>query len=90
MVGRNVVRAVMRGNCVVCGKSSPLRCSGCKVTGFCSVECQKKAWKDHKGVCASIARNIGGRLSMKQASGDGKVEYVADLKSPLRAATWSE
>ncbi|KAK7034713.1 hypothetical protein VNI00_012120 [Paramarasmius palmivorus] len=27
------------------------RCSGCKVTSYCSRECQKRAWSGHKGQC---------------------------------------
>jgi len=72
-----LMRATLRGNCMVCGKKSPLRCQGCKVVGFCSVECQRKGWKDHKGTCASIARTFGGSMSTKsQTSADGTVEYV--------------
>ena len=54
-----VLRSMMRRNCMVCGTASPLKCQGCKVVGFCSVECQKKGWKVHKETCASLAQSLG-------------------------------
>lgn len=33
------------------------RCSGCTITRYCSVECQRLDWKHHKdGVCKSLAQ----------------------------------
>jgi hypothetical protein len=31
-------------------------CSACKMARFCSKECQKQAWKEHKLVCKSLTR----------------------------------
>jgi len=42
------------GNCYVLGSSltQPLRvCGGCRNEKYCSTECQKLAWKDHKAAC---------------------------------------
>lgn len=37
------------------GKKLPrLRCAGCGAQHYCSVECQKKAWKEHKMVCKEL------------------------------------
>jgi hypothetical protein len=41
--------------CRVCGQRQGKlkRCSLCHVTCYCSAECQKKDWKEHKVVCRS-------------------------------------
>jgi hypothetical protein len=38
-------------SCVVCGIHNSKLCSRCKKTYFCSPECQKSAWPEHKKVC---------------------------------------
>lgn len=37
-------------------RSSLLYCTGCKITHYCSAECQKVNWKHHKIQCASMAK----------------------------------
>ena len=38
--------------CVQCGKAGAEKtCSACKVESYCSIDCQKKAWKLHKPLC---------------------------------------
>jgi len=39
------------GSCDVCRKPTTTRCSGCAQIYYCSVEHQKKSWKDHKPKC---------------------------------------
>ena len=48
--------------CDACGNSQSLlseklkKCQGCKVTFYCSKDCQKMAWKAHKKVCANLSK----------------------------------
>lgn len=35
----------------ICGKLTTSICGRCKAAGYCSVECQKKNWPMHKGIC---------------------------------------
>lgn len=37
--------------CSVCGKEATTKCSICKKAYYCSKECQKNAWPQHKPVC---------------------------------------
>src|SRR5689334_22981369 len=41
---------MQRENCI-CGKLSTNYCGGCKGKRYCSVECQKQDWKNHKKEC---------------------------------------
>lgn len=38
-------------SCSVCGKTDAKLCSRCKKSYFCSQECQKRAWPQHKKAC---------------------------------------
>ena len=37
--------------CVVCGKKSQFKCSQCAVEKYCSRNCQKSHWNQHKSIC---------------------------------------
>jgi hypothetical protein len=37
--------------CSMCEKETETKCSRCKEKRYCSVECQKKDWKEHKKTC---------------------------------------
>ncbi len=41
--------------CWGCDNEGKLVCSRCKTARFCSAECQKKAWKQHKPDCNKIS-----------------------------------
>lgn len=51
--------------CDVCEKSGEMhRCGGCKCAIYCSVECQKQDWKNHKNLCGDLAElRVRGRLT---------------------------
>jgi len=40
--------------CNVCGSKSKTKCSACLQVFYCSKECQKKDWPNHKSRCASF------------------------------------
>ena len=49
------VKILTYKNCVLCGKPSAKKCSGCKeqVVRYCSHECQKRDWSSHRAHCES-------------------------------------
>ena len=55
--GEDEFRWYMR-KCNVCGltqKQKKLKkCGSCKCVFYCSLECQKRDWKDHKKVCKTL------------------------------------
>ena len=40
-------------NCGQCSRPSKTKCSRCKLTYYCGVDCQKKDWSAHKKFCKS-------------------------------------
>ena len=47
------VKKNMTNQCKVCGKQDAKKCGKCRRVFYCSVQCQRKDWKYHKGVCNS-------------------------------------
>eukprot|EP00536_Pseudo-nitzschia_multiseries_P009717 jgi/Psemu1/288637/fgenesh1_pg.279_\ len=39
--------------CQVCQKEASKKCSRCSLAWYCTVECQRTDWKQHKSVCNS-------------------------------------
>ena len=55
---RKISIAFKKVTCSVCGSPGPGRlkiCSRCKSVHYCSRDCQKKDWKQHKGYCKFLA-----------------------------------
>lgn len=46
-----------RRSCWNCGKLAESRCTGCRVANYCSGDCQKKHWKEHKDECARLKKS---------------------------------
>lgn len=44
--------------CNKCAEVSKLRCSKCKNVKYCSTECQKADWKNHKKKCTLIVKDL--------------------------------
>ncbi len=42
--------------CVICGERSNRYCAQCKASYYCSSECQRVDWKDHKNECVLMRR----------------------------------
>lgn len=40
--------------CFTCGAMCTEKCGGCGIPSYCSVECQKAHWLEHKVVCQAI------------------------------------
>ena len=59
---KKVVMRAPRRICVVCSKTTSLRCSTCKVTFYCSVECRDVDWTSHAKECSSYLQEEGSLL----------------------------
>jgi hypothetical protein len=45
--------------CASCKKPSVSKCTNCRDVFYCSKECQKRHWKEHKFSCKSLPYKIG-------------------------------
>ena len=64
-------KSTMKFRCLVCGKPTLNRCSGCHEAFYCCKEHQKKHWPAHRATCLNsrIARGKG--LALK----NGKITF---------------
>ena len=52
-VQRRLRKETVKGSrkCETCGKTTSIKCQGCKEVYYCDEECQKANWKKHKKKC---------------------------------------
>ena len=64
--------------CNSCGLIKPetFRCSGCKAIRYCSKECQKDDWLEHKDFCKSLRTSSNGNLV-------SVAQNIAELNVPI-------
>ncbi|KYK65098.1 MYND finger domain-containing protein, partial [Toxoplasma gondii TgCatPRC2] len=41
--------------CRTCGRHADQRCAKCKVTWYCTRECQIHDWRNHKEICRAVS-----------------------------------
>jgi hypothetical protein len=74
---KNLLTCNNMNKCNVCQKPSKSQCAKCHQTYYCSKECQKKNWKDHKKSCGepSIQQSIADR-TIKNLSSSSSSDNV--------------
>ncbi|KAF7306000.1 hypothetical protein HMN09_00754500 [Mycena chlorophos] len=76
--------------CAACGKDGALRCSGCRITHYCGVDCQGKAWKSHKAKCAATPKWYDDdkyRICQDGVKHEGRLELIT-WDTPERGLGW--
>ena len=54
---------IHRCNC--CGRSATKECSGCGLEVYCSVDCQKEAWPEHRDNCDNEVQSVEARFGRR-------------------------
>mmetsp|Transcript_36632 Transcript_36632/g.81528 ORF Transcript_36632/g.81528 Transcript_36632/m.81528 type:complete len:499 (-) Transcript_36632:621-2117(-) len=65
--------------CLVCGQRTSKCCSGCGLAKYCSVECQRSHWKEHKPNCTAKAGKASASTAQKQDSATGSSTTPATI-----------
>lgn len=74
-VRRGAEQFLARDTCVVCEAETHLTCGACKMTKYCSIECQRRDWRErHKLTCPMMA-DVKRRL-LRIASGEHRPSSV--------------
>ena len=77
---------VLTALCSNCGSGNAgYRCGGCAGAAFCSKDCQKANWKEHKEVCSrnntKKPKVEGGSFKFAAAAAEDSLSVVVDLSS---------
>jgi hypothetical protein len=51
------ISMLVKKRCFVCHKPTELRCKGCQCACFCSKDCQRAGWTEHKKLCKVAKSN---------------------------------
>ncbi len=66
----------IKSHCAICTKDAPYKCKSCKQISYCSVDCQKKHWPNHKHYCKKLIAKID-----RSADADSHTEYMRNTTS---------
>lgn len=74
------------GNCGACGKSANHRCSRCKSVLYCSADCQKSHWQEHKPNCKPPGSQTSTATQESQTNGTGSASAADNSSSSTPSA----
>eukprot|EP01084_Bolivina_argentea_P273171 465260_1 len=73
----------MPSRCALCSKTGATSiCSGCNMTFYCNINCQRKHWKCHKKSCKSLAQKHKLSKTLQQHTQSTKVSPTKQLQDP--------
>ena len=49
--------SLLQRMCYCCGAPTSRRCSGCRAVRFCSEDCQRQMWRQHRPLCRLVAQH---------------------------------
>lgn len=66
LVQRRLRKEAVKGSrkCEACGRTTSIKCQGCKDVYYCDIECQKASWKQHKKKCKMPPLSIQEHVSI--------------------------
>ncbi|KAF8810460.1 hypothetical protein BYT27DRAFT_7336692 [Phlegmacium glaucopus] len=73
--------------CEVCGKKNISRCGQCLAVSYCSRECQKGDWQNHKAACRSLKGGTWRTISVKEPPGSPPFRWLLNRLDPLHDAS---
>ncbi len=76
--GKTPTETTVCGMClkIVSGKK---RCTRCKAVTYCSRECQKSHWKDHKSMCGALAGEENSETAVAGSNNKAKIRATTTL-----------
>ena len=88
---------IMQHTCGCCNKKNKpeetfRKCSQCKTVRYCSTECQRKSWKQHKSVCKNSkvthppTQPINNEPPIPKIPGLHPKEFIPKLKESIKGA----
>ena len=78
--GKSSHSSSSKGKCTNCGQSSDRmkKCAGCGKTRYCSRQCQKQHWKQHKPHCTATPTENGGKTMDGERESKGEKDKMVN------------